>query len=297
MKDLLMSVAVTTEGLARVEGDELVLVDLVHADLAQVLAHTGSLAAVTRAPARRRLPLAQAEAEGLLLAPVSTSSALWGVGLNYHSKAALTGRPIPTSPILYLAASSAISAPGQVIPCPADMTAQLDYEGEIGIVIGRRLSRARERDVWAHVAGITAANDMTARDVMTETATPTLAKSFDGGKPIGASVLAVEDVPDVDDIGVKVWVNGEPRQDGRSSGLIFSVPELIARISRYAVLEPGDVVLTGTPAGTGQDRRSFLGPGDTVTVSVEGVLALRTTIGPPAPAPPSLVADDDPALL
>jgi 2-keto-4-pentenoate hydratase/2-oxohepta-3-ene-1,7-dioic acid hydratase in catechol pathway len=151
-------------------------------------------------------------------------------------------------------------------------------EAEIAVVIGRRLYRADERDVWSAVAGVTAGNDLTARDVMKQTGVPALAKSFPGCTPLGASVRAVADVPDLDAIGVRGWVNGALRQDDTSADMLWSIPELLARISWFAALEPGDVFLSGTPSGTGQDRGDYLRPGDEVTVEVDGVLPLRTTV-------------------
>jgi 2-keto-4-pentenoate hydratase/2-oxohepta-3-ene-1,7-dioic acid hydratase in catechol pathway len=161
---------------------------------------------------------------------------------------------------------------------PPDQTLELDYEGEIALVIGRRLYRAAPEDVWPAVAAITAANDISARDVMRTTGSPTLAKSFPGCNPLGMSLSTVDEVVDRDRIRVRTWVNDELRQDDTSAGLIFPVPELIARLSHYAALEPGDVVLTGTPAGTGQDRQRFLVPGDHVRVEVESVLPLETSV-------------------
>jgi 2-keto-4-pentenoate hydratase/2-oxohepta-3-ene-1,7-dioic acid hydratase in catechol pathway len=162
-----------------------------------------------------------------------------------------------------------------VVDLPA-RSSQVDYEGEVAIVIGRRMHDASTGDVWGHVAGISAANDVTARDMMAATGNPTLAKSFPGFGAIGASVLALSSVDNPADIPVRTWVNGQLRQESTTAELIFSVPELLAHISRYCTLEPGDVVLTGTPAGTGQDRDEFLRPGDVVEVSVGGVLPLRT---------------------
>jgi 2-keto-4-pentenoate hydratase/2-oxohepta-3-ene-1,7-dioic acid hydratase in catechol pathway len=168
-----------------------------------------------------------------------------------------------------------MSGPGAVVDLPAH-SVQVDYEGEVAIVIGRRMHEASPGDAWAHVAGISAANDVTARDVMAATGNPTLAKSFPGFGAIGASVLALSSVDTPDGIPVRTWVNGQLRQESTTAELIFRVPDLLAHISRYCALEPGDVVLTGTPAGTGQDRNEFLRPGDVVEVSVGNVLPLRT---------------------
>lgn len=238
-----------------------------------MIEQAGSLAVLAGCPVRDRLDPATP-----LLAPLGRPRAIWGVGLNYHSKAATTGRAVPTEPILYLAAPSSMVAPGATVAIPVEQTSEFDYEGEIAVVVGRRLYQTRPDQVWAGIAGITAANDVTARDVMRRTATPVLAKSFPGCAPLGASVLGVEEIVDRDAIRVRSWVNDDLRQDDDSSGLIFSIPELLSRISWFSALEPGDVVLTGTPTGTGQDRGIYLAPGDTVRIEVDGVLPLLTHV-------------------
>jgi 2-keto-4-pentenoate hydratase/2-oxohepta-3-ene-1,7-dioic acid hydratase in catechol pathway len=131
------------------------------------------------------------------------------------------------------------------------------------------------------VAGVTAGNDLTARDVMKATSVPTLAKSFPGCTPLGGSVLAADAIADPEAIGVRGWVDGVLRQDDTSADMIWSIAELLARLSWFAALQPGDVFLSGTPSGTGQDRGSYLAPGSTVTVEVDGVLPLTTTVVPP----------------
>jgi 2-keto-4-pentenoate hydratase/2-oxohepta-3-ene-1,7-dioic acid hydratase in catechol pathway len=272
---------VTTEvGLCRVDDGSFALLDTAFPHAGAVIEQEGSLAGLAGCRVRDRLDPATTR----LLAPLGRPRAIWGVGLNYHSKAATTGRAVPSEPILYLAASSSMVPPGAQL-CIPEQTSELDYEAEIAVIIGRPLYQADPGQVWAAVAGITAANDVTARDVMRRTATPVLAKSFPGCAPLGASVLGVEELADRDSIGVRSWVNGELRQDDRSSGLIFPIPELLARISWFSALEPGDVVLTGTPTGTGQDRGVFLAPGDTVRIEVDGVLPLLTHVVAPAHQP------------
>lgn len=267
-----LNLVATADGLARVAGDEAVLLDLPFRDVAELLAAGEGLEPARRARERGRVPLA-----GLALrAPLAASRALWGVGMNYHSKARLTGRPVPDEPVLYLKAPSAVSAPGAEVELPQDRSAQVDYEGEVAFVVGRRMSAVPPERVWDHLVAITAANDMTCRDVMAATGSPLLAKSFPGFGALGASVLELAAVPDPSAIPVRTTVNGVVHQDSSTAELIFSVPDLISRISRFADLEPGDVVLTGTPAGTGQDRKVFLQPGDEVEVTVGGVLPLRT---------------------
>ncbi|WP_433413522.1 fumarylacetoacetate hydrolase family protein [Microtetraspora malaysiensis] len=269
-----LNLVATPGGLARVEGREAVLLDLSCGDVAELLALGEGFAPARRARELRRLPLA--DLEGELLAPLARTRAIWGVGLNYRSKAELTGRPVPKEPILFLRAPSAVPAPGAEVELPQDRSSQVDYEAEVAFVVGRRMSRVRPEQVWEHLAAVTAANDMTARDVMAATGTPSLAKSFPGFGALGASVLDLSGVPDPGDIAVRATVNGVVHQDSSTAELIFPVPDLVSRISHFAVLEPGDVVLTGTPAGTGQDRQVFLGPGDEVEITVPGVLPLRT---------------------
>lgn len=274
-----MDVLVTASGLARREGEEAAVLDLPHRDVGELIADAGSLAPAATARVVARLPLA--EAADAALAPLPAPGTIWGVGLNYRSKARITGRGIPAEPILYVSAASSVTGPGSRLPYPDGCTEQLDAEAEIAVVIGRRLYRADEQDAWAAVAGVTAGNDLTARDVMRTTGTPALAKSFPGCTPLGASVLAADAVADPSAIGVRGWVDGVLRQDESSADMIWSIPELLARISWFAALEPGDVLLSGTPSGTGQDRGSYLVPGSTVTVEVDGVLPLTTTVVPP----------------
>jgi 2-keto-4-pentenoate hydratase/2-oxohepta-3-ene-1,7-dioic acid hydratase in catechol pathway len=274
---LFVQVVATTAGVGRVENGEIAVLDLPFPHAGALLEATGSLLPATTCSIRTRLPLADTP----LLAPLGSPRAIWGVGLNYHSKAKQTHRRTPTEPILYLAASSAVVAPGSSVRIPVEHTVEMDYEGEIAVVVGRRLDRADPDDVWPAIAAVTAANDITARDVMRATAAPTLAKSFPGFNPIGASLVTPDELPDRDHIRVRTWVNDDLLQDDTSGGMIFPIPDLLARLSWFAALEPGDVVLTGTPAGTGQDRACFLAAGDEIRVEVDSVLPLCTTVGGP----------------
>ncbi|WP_344621103.1 fumarylacetoacetate hydrolase family protein [Dactylosporangium salmoneum] len=278
-----MQVVSTVFGVGCVENDEIAILDTPFPHAGAVIEATGSLDVLTRCSVRERVALQGAT----LLAPLGSPRAVWGVGLNYQSKAAHTGRGLPSEPILYLGAPSAVLAPDAEVAVPSGRTVEMDYEGEVAIIIGRRLYRADPEQVWPSIAGITAANDMTARDVMRATATPTLAKSFPGFNPLGASVCTVDEFADRDCIPVRTWLNDELRQDDTSAGMIFSVPDLLARISWFAALEPGDVVLTGTPAGTGQDRGSYLTPGDRIRIEVGPVLPLVTTVAAPSRDHPS----------
>lgn len=282
-----VQVVATTQGLGRLEGAVVSLIDTPYRHVGDVLVATGSLDCLRSAPVRGELALDRC----MVLPPLGAPRAVWGVGLNYRSKAALTGRTEPTDPILYLSASSSdVSADGTV-RIPVEQTLEMDYEGEIAVVVGRRLYQAAPGEVWASIGGLTAANDMSARDVMRQTGSPTLAKSFPGFNPLGMSVSTPEEFGDLHRIQLRTWVNEELRQDDTSDGMIFAIPDLLARLSHYAVLEPGDVVLTGTPAGTGQDRGTFLAVGDVVRVEVGSVLPLVTAILAPVPTGAALLAD------
>lgn len=264
----------TGDGIGLLEKDEIALLDTPYPHLGAVLTETGSFASLANARVRSRVPLDEAR----FVAPLGTPAALWGVGLNYRSKAARAGRSLPVDPILFLAAPGAVGGPEESVAVPDGVTEEMDYEAEIALVIGKDLHRASEDEVWPAVAGITAANDMTARDVMRSTALPVLAKSFPGFKPLGPSVCTMDELADRDNIPVRSWVNDVLHQDDTSAGFIFDVPDLLARISRYTPLRPGDVVLTGTPAGTGQDRSSFLVPGDCIRIQIGPLLPLVTNV-------------------
>jgi 2-keto-4-pentenoate hydratase/2-oxohepta-3-ene-1,7-dioic acid hydratase in catechol pathway len=275
-----MRVVTTDAGLGRIEDGAVALLNTAFPHVGAVIEQEGSLRCLASCAVRRRIPLEEAT----LVAPLGRPRAVWGVGLNYVSKAARTGRGLPEQPILYLAASSGVSAPGARVVIPQSAT-EPDYEGEIAVVVGRRLYRATESEVWQAIAGVTAANDMTARDIMRATGTPALAKSHPGFTPLGPSVRTPDDFTDRGAIRVRTRVNGELVQDDTSDGMIFPIPDLLSRLSWFTALEPGDVVLTGTPAGTGQDRACFLADGDEVRVEVDGVLPLVTRIVRPTDAP------------
>lgn len=273
----------TDVGLARIEDGELHLLDTEHPDVDSLLRAVPTLSAVADIPVRRRLPLTPHGPA--LRCPFSPRVAVWGIGLNYHAKAAATGRPVPEQPILFLKPSSALTDPDRGVRLPRLAPDHVDYEGEIAVVVGGAMRDVPPDRVWSHVAGITTANDITARDVMAASANPLLAKGFPGFGPLGPEVRALGDASDFDRLTVTTHVNGEPRQRGRADDLIFGVADLLSRISGHADLRPGDVVLTGTPPGTGQDLRTPLRPGDRITVTVGDLLPLHTEITPAAADP------------
>lgn len=274
-----MHIVNTANGLATLTGGEVAIRDLPYADVSSLLAAGGQMADIEQAPVVRRTTLDDPALE--MRASVGSVGTIWGVGLNYASKILITGREAPKVPTMFVVTNACVADPGAALVYPDGCTEELDYEGEIAVLIGAPLYRADARETWAAVAGITAANDVTARDVMRVTGQPTLAKSFAGCKPFGASLIPRHAMQDADAVTVRTSVNGAVVQDDSSAGLLWGIAELLSRISWFAPLAPGDVLLTGTPAGTGQDRGIFLQPGDIVTVEVGDALPLTTRVVAP----------------
>ncbi|PYO41306.1 MAG: 2-hydroxyhepta-2,4-diene-1,7-dioate isomerase [Gemmatimonadetes bacterium] len=194
-----------------------------------------------------------------------------GVGRNYRDHASELGNTVPAMPLLFLKPATAVIGDGAAIALPADST-QVDFEGEIGVVIGSRLRRATEQEVRAGIAGITCVNDVTARDLQRTDEQWTRAKGFDTFCPLGPRVVPV-DPSRYSDLEVRCRVNGAERQHGRARDMVFSIPFLVGFISQVMTLEPGDLIATGTPAGVGP-----LHAGDVVEVEIPGVGVLRNPV-------------------
>lgn len=194
------------------------------------------------------------------------------VGRNYREHIREMGHQdeAPAEPGLFLKAPNALAGPGATIPYPP-FTRALHYEGELAAVIGRRMKAVPEETALDHVLGYTCALDLTARDRQKTDLQWVRAKSADGFLPLGPWI---ETDLDPQALSIRTRVNGELRQDGRTADMIFPVAHLVAYISAFMTLEPGDVVLTGTPAGVGE-----LYPGDEVEVTVEGIGPLSVRIG------------------
>ncbi len=193
------------------------------------------------------------------------------VGRNYRDHIREMGHPaeVPTEPGLFLKAPNALAAPGGTIPYPP-FTRALHYEGELAVVIGRRMKAVPERQALDYVLGYTCALDFTARDRQKTDLQWVRAKSADGFLPLGPWI---ETDLDPQSLSLRTYVNGELRQDGQTADMIFPVPFLLAYVSAFMTLMPGDVVLTGTPAGVGE-----LHPGDEVEVVVAGIGSLSVRI-------------------
>ena len=204
---------------------------------------------------------------------MSSPSKIVGIGQNYRAHAAEMGKGIPEEPLMFLKPPSSVIADGGAIVRP-DGYDRVDYEGELGVVIGtraRNISRERALEI---VAGFTCVNDVTVRDLQKKDGQWARAKGFDTFCPIGPRVVAGLDPSNLK---IQTRVNGVVKQDSSTSDLIFDVPTLIAFVTRHMTLEPGDVISTGTPAGVGN-----LAVGDVVEVEIEGIGVLRNPVIAPA---------------
>lgn len=203
-----------------------------------------------------------------LLAPVLPGKII-GVGRNYAAHAQELGNPVPTEPLLFLKAPSSVIGPRAAVVLPPE-SERVEHEGEIAVVVRQTLRRATRAAARAAVLGVTGACDVTARDLQRRDATFARAKSFDTFCPLGPA-LHIE--PDLDDLEVVTRVNGDERQRGRTSQMCTSILDLLVYISRMMTLEPGDVVLTGTPEGVGSLR-----DGDRLEVEVAGCGVLENRV-------------------
>src|SRR5215218_8067796 len=214
-------------------------------------------------------------ADVTLLAPVPQPRAIFGIGLNYAAHAAEQGRELPEAPIVFMKLPSSSAPPGGPVRRPS-VVKRLDYEGELAIVMG----------AGNEIAGYAVADDVSARDLQRREPQWTRAKGADTFCPWGPWITTVEEVPDAEDLRLTAHVNGALRQDSRTSDLIFGPGALVDFIAEAITLEPGDLILTGTPSGVGQamDPPRFLEPGDVVRCEVERLGVLEHAISA-APAP------------
>lgn len=206
-----------------------------------------------------------------LLAPVAPSKVIC-VARNYVAHAAEHSAEVPETPLLFFKPPSAVIGPGAAIELPAE-SAQVEHEGELAVVIGRRCRRVGESEAWSAVLGVSCANDVTARDIQRAEKLWTRGKGFDTFCPVGPWIVAGIDRAAVADLEIRCSVDNGLRQRGRTSQMVFSPAYLISYISQVMTLEPGDIILTGTPAGVGP-----LAPGDEVTVEIEDVGTLSNPV-------------------
>ncbi len=217
-----------------------------------------------RDPSRgeRSWPLAEIE----LLAPIPRPGTVYAIGLNYARHIEETGGERPEAPMVFVKVAGSVASPGGAIRCP-EVVRRLDYEGELTIVIG----------AGGRAAGYCVADDVTARDLQGRESQWTRAKGADTFCPFGPWVTTADEVGDPGDLQLRTWVNGELRQDSRTSDLIFDCGQLVSFISETCTLKPGDLILTGTPNGVGMsfDPPQFLRSGDVVRIEIERLGAIE----------------------
>lgn len=273
-----MLIAQTSGGPARlVDG----AYELLESDASvEQLLRAGRLACLAEAPVRDVVAL-DAVTTG---PPVRRPGKVCIVGLNYADHAAEVGATAPQAPRFSWAAGSAVIGPYDDIVLPHFVSTEVDYEGELAVIIGASAKDVAAERAWDFIAGITVANDVSARDVQlgrgVHTSGPNVgvAKSFDTFKPLGPALLTTDDAIAALPLNIETRIDGEVRQSSTTSNLVFSIEDLVATISRYATLEPGDVILTGTPGGVALGTGRYLAEGQLVEVELSGVGALRNRV-------------------
>lgn len=259
--------------LAVVDNDELALLDVplepargVEVLFGRDAEAVGRLVADARAMGRR-VPLAGAR----LAAPVPKPEKIFGVGLNYADHIAESKLEPPETPLIFAKYANTVCGPADAIQRPV-VSRYLDYEGELGVVIGERCRHVPKERAHEVIGGYVVLNDVSVRDWQDATSQWCMGKSFDSHCPMGPW-LTWADAADPGDMRVRTWVNGDLRQDSNTRHLLFGIGDLIAYISQACTLEPGDVIATGTPGGVAEamDPPAYLVDGDEVRVEVEGV--------------------------
>lgn len=215
--------------------------------------------------------------EAELLAPLLAPGSIVAIGLNYLDHCREFGTEPPTAPIVFVKLASSVRGPTEAVEWSTAVTDAVDWEAELGVVIGRTAKDVPPEGALDHVFGYTAVNDVTARDVQRAEAQWVRAKSIDTFCPLGPVVVTADELPDPQALAIRSRVNGETMQDSNTAEMIFGVAELISVLSRSFTLRPGDLIATGTPLGVGAFREPprLLADGDVVEVEIEGIGTLR----------------------
>jgi len=214
-----------------------------------------------------------------LCAPVPRPGKIICIGLNYRDHAAESGMPIPNSPVMFSKFSTCAIGPDQPIVIPQG-SAETDYEAELAFIIGRRAKNVRRENALGHVFGYTNFNDVSARDFQFTDGQWQRGKSCDTFAPMGPYVATTDEIPDPQNLAIRLRLNGETMQDSNTNQMVFGVAELVGFLSRFIILEPGDVVATGTPPGVGFARKPpvYLKAGDIAEVEVDGLGVLSNPV-------------------
>lgn len=218
--------------------------------------------------------------EARLHAPIERPGKIVAIGLNYVDHAEETGAPIPEKPVVFTKYPNTIIGPGEPIRIPP-IAEQIDYEAELAVVIGREARNVSEGEALEYVFGYMNSNDVSARDLQfSEGGQWTRSKSIDTFCPIGPYIATRDEIPDPQDLYIRAILNGEVMQDSTTSKMIFPVAELVSFLSTGMTLEPGDIIITGTPPGVGmaRDPQLWMKPGDEVSIEIEGLGTLTNPL-------------------
>jgi len=289
-----MRLYTTDAGIAKAVNDTtLALLDLPYPDIGALLAADPELATIDTASTRASISLHDVK----LLAPVLRPSKVYCLAANYHLDDEVAQvmkmlnpdggdddiRALKETPSFFGVPSSAISGPADPIRLPTIAPDQVDYEVELAVVIGSGGKDLAADSAWNHIAGLTLSNDVSARDLQARAMSSQVlefghAKGLDSFKPLGPCLVTRDEFSLPLDLLIEARVNGELRQSERTTGMVHDIGSAIAEISRYFTLFPGDVVLTGSPAGVGFFQGKFLQAGDVVEMSAEGIGSIRNEV-------------------
>jgi 2-keto-4-pentenoate hydratase/2-oxohepta-3-ene-1,7-dioic acid hydratase in catechol pathway len=211
--------------------------------------------------------------------PIERPQKIVCIGLNYRDHAEEQGVALPERPLLFAKWPNTLIGPGEPIRLPA-VSHEVDYEAELGVVIGERVRQASPDTALEAVRGYLCANDVSGRDVQFSDRQWVRGKSFDTFCPVGPELVPASDVPDPQALRIRAILNGEVMQDSSTANMVFGVAEIISFVSEAITLEPGDLILTGTPAGVGvfRDPKVLLQPGDEITIEIERLGALTNPV-------------------
>jgi len=271
-------IVVTDQGIGRLDGEEVTLFDTAAPDLRALLEAGEDLTTLAVSGGARRVRLDDVA----LRAPVASPRQIWAVGLNYRAHVEEIQGMTLTEPFIFPKASTAVIGPGAPILIPEVDGEEVDFEGELAIIIGKRAERIRREDADSVIAGVTICNDVSARTLQKGGAgirpNISLAKSFRTFAPLGPAVLPVRSADELRGLRLRTLVNGEVRQDATTDQLIFDIPTLIEYLTARVTLLPGDIIATGTPEGVGDVDGRYLAGGDVVRIELEGIGALENPV-------------------
>jgi acylpyruvate hydrolase len=214
-----------------------------------------------------------------LKAPIPRPGKILCIGLNYRDHAAESNQPIPEHPTVFAKYANTVIGPGEAIVLPR-VTEKIDYEAEFAFVIGRTARHVAAADALDYVAGYLPFNDVSARDYQMRTSQWTVGKTFDTFGPMGPALVTADEIPDPHDLDIQLSIDGEVLQSSNTRNLIFSVNELIADLTSFMTLEPGDLISTGTPSGVGSARKPqrWLRPGEVVRIEISRLGVLENPV-------------------